>query len=91
MADLKEYLKPTYPQVNEPHMILGLFDWRYAFAAVIPALMVAAIARSKLVFVIALAFFEWVAWCIYSKDPKLPLVWIYTLTDKSHICPFSKE
>jgi hypothetical protein len=91
MADLKEYLKPTYPQVNEPHLIVGLFDWRYACAAMIPALMAGAIAQSKLVFLIAFPFFQWVAWSIYSKDPKLPLVLIYTLTDKLHICPFTKE
>jgi len=84
-------LHPTFRQVNEPYLILGLFDWRYVAVASLPALFAGLLGHSKLVFCLAFLFFQWLAWRIYSVDPKAPKAWLYTIRDKSHFCPFRAE
>lgn len=83
--------KPTYRAVNEPYLLLGLFDWRYALAAEAPALFAGLGAHSKLVFLLVSALTQWIAYGIYSVDDQLPKVWLFTLLEKQHFCPFRKE
>jgi hypothetical protein len=82
--------KPTYRAVNEPYLLLGVLDWRYVLAAEMPAFFAGLGAHSKLVFLAVSAFAQWRAYRIYSEDDQLPKVWLYTLLEKRHLCPFRK-
>src|SRR5690242_20621282 len=96
MSDKREksgnpYARSTYRVLNEPFKILGILDWRYAFAAAVPAAFLGLFAHSKLVAIVAFVFLAWQAYRIAEDDPNLPLVLWLTIWDKKHAGGFSRE
>jgi hypothetical protein len=85
------FARPTYRVLNEPFKILGILDWRYAFAAAVPAAFIGLFAHSKLVAIAAFVLLAWQAYRIAEDDPNLPLVLWLTLFDKKHAGGFSHK
>jgi hypothetical protein len=83
------FAKNTYRVLNEPYKLLGILDWRYAFAAAVPAVFFGLAAHSKIAGAILFALLAWRAWRIAEDDPNLPLVWMATFLDKKHVGGFT--
>lgn len=85
-----EFEKQTFRAVNDSYLLFGVIDWRYGVAATILAVILGVIGHSYRVGVIAWIVFQIVAYRIYSRDAVAPLVWIFSLMDKKHSCPFKQ-
>ena len=85
------YARPTYRVLNEPFKILGILDWRYTFAAAVPAAFLGLFAHSKLIAIAAFVLFAWQAYRIAEDDPNLPLALWLTIWDKKNAGGFTRE
>jgi hypothetical protein len=85
------YAKNTYRVLNEPFKILGILDWKYAFAALVPAVFFALFSHSKIVGLVVFSVLAWRVYRIQEEDPNLPLVLWLTIFDKKHAGGFSRE
>jgi hypothetical protein len=85
-----EFAKPTFRAVNQSYLLFGLIDWRYATVCLLPAMFLGAIAHSRTFGCVAAIVFQVAAFLVYRKDAAAPLVWIYGLMDRKHLCPFKQ-